>query len=181
MSTEVPPPAPERGARWLLAASWGTLLLCLALICVSLWEGPHPGMIGTALGGVGVSLASIASLKQRAARPLLVVAGVGCMLIALWFRQQQQEKRWQAALGEAAQRARIDEFETQTRAMIERQRAELDALKVHADKWDEATRERVRKLEVNFAAAVRDAEQVISEQRRKLDQGAAPAGARAEP
>lgn len=174
MSTAVPLPAPERAARWLLAASWGTTLLCLALICVNLWEGPYAGVLAPAVAGVGLSLASIGRLKRRAASPLLVVAGVACMLLALWFRQQHLEQRWQAAVRETAQRASIDAFEAQVRALIDRQRQELDALKAGADEWDDATRERVRKLELNFATAARDAEQLISEQRRQLERSAAP-------
>ena len=180
MSTAVPLPAPARATRWLLAASWGILLLCLVLICVNLLEGPYAGVVVPAVAGVGLSLASIGRLRRRAPLPLLVVAGLGCMLLALWFREQQLERRWQAEFREAAQRASIDEFEAQVKALIERQRVELEELKAGASEWDEATRERVRKLEENFAAAARDAEQLIIEQRRQLNRGAAPP-ARQEP
>lgn len=174
MSTAAPLPAPERATRWLLAASWGTALLCLALLCISLWEGPSAGVIAPAVAGVGLSLGSIGRSRRRSASPLLVVAGVACMLLALWFRERHLERSWQAAARAAAQRASIDEFETQVRALVERQRVELEALKANSNEWDDATRERVRRLEANFAAAARDAEQLIIQQRSQLEQGAAP-------
>lgn len=180
MSTAAPLPAPERATRWLLAASWGTALVCVVLLCANLWEGPYAGVLAPAAAGVGLSLGSIARLRRRIASPLLLVAGVGCMLLALWFREQQLERRWQAAARVAAQRTSIDEFETQVRALSERQRVELEALKAGADQWDDATRERVRKLELNFAAAARDAEQLIIDQRRQLEQSPASSGGRQE-
>lgn len=172
MSASAAPTTP-RAARWLLAGSWGAALLCLLLLAVHLWEGPTLTIGAAAAAGALLSLLSLARLKRRAASPLLLLAGVGCMVLAVALRERMLQQRWQADARRTLQRANIDRFEQQVRTMIESQRTELEALKAGADQWDEATRERVRKLEDNFAAAARNAEQVIAEQRRRLEQGTA--------
>jgi predicted membrane metal-binding protein len=128
-----------------------------------------------------------APARERNVRPWLrgKRALLGAFLIAfslglifvLWQRQQHLEREQASAARAATQRASIDAFEVQVRALVERQRVELEALKADAHSWDEPTRERVRQLELKFQAAQRDAETLIAEQRRQLGVPAAAASA----
>jgi hypothetical protein len=121
-------------------------------------------------------------MGKRAALGVFLIALSSCIMITLWQREKYLDRQREAAAREATQRASIDAFEVQVRALVDRQRQELDALKANAHSWDEATRERVQQLEVKFQEAARDAELLIAEQRRQLGAPAAPAppGAKAQ-